>query len=61
MVVRIDCDGSWVEGTEAKQRGFVVWTKQDFGNVSLGMLPVANFAHGHTYFTTKQPQRLVGS
>lgn len=35
-----------VEGTVAKQRGFVVYSRQEFGNVSLGMLPVANFAHG---------------
>jgi hypothetical protein len=47
-----------VQGTQAKQRAFVVWNRQEFGNVSIGMLPVANFAHGHTYFTTKQPQRL---
>jgi hypothetical protein len=44
-------------GTVATQRGFVVQSRQTWGNVSVGMLPVANFAHGHTYFPTKQPQR----
>lgn len=47
-----------VPGTVAKQRAFVVYSRQKFGNVSVGQMPVANFAHGHTYFTTKQPQRL---